>query len=98
MKAAIWSVAAIAAFSTAAAGADSICFGTPARGRLAHGAEIPLEGPNFTPYSKLLASTGRTYVHSKVRDTVVAAYAVMEKSAPDNMFVYGETGWAAGGR
>jgi penicillin-insensitive murein endopeptidase len=29
---------------------------------------------------------------------VLATYAALEKSAPDKVFVFGETGWAAGGR
>jgi len=41
---------------------------------------------------------GRTYTNSKVRDIVIAAYDSHEKSMPDNIFVYGETGWPSGGR
>lgn len=37
-------------------------------------------------------------MHSNVRDVVVATYAALEKTAPTKVFVYGETGWASGGR
>jgi penicillin-insensitive murein endopeptidase len=33
-----------------------------------------------------------------VHDVVVAAYAALERSAPGKHFVYGESGWAGGGR
>jgi penicillin-insensitive murein endopeptidase len=75
----------------------STCFGTVAKGRLEGGVALPTSGANFSPYSSLAAGIGRTYVHEKVRDVVVAAYAALQQSAPDAVFVYGETGWAAGG-
>lgn len=77
---------------------ESTCFGTVSNGRLENGVKLPGSGPNFTPYSSFAASAGRTYVHSKVRDVVVAAYAALEKSAPGKHFVYGESGWTGGGR
>ena len=83
--------------STANAAA-STCFGTPANGRLEQGVKLPNEGKNFSTYSSLGASLGRTYVHSKVADIVLAAYAALEESAPRKIYVVGETGWASGGR
>jgi penicillin-insensitive murein endopeptidase len=41
---------------------------------------------------------GRTYVHSKVAAAVAAAYKELETSAPEKKYVYGESGWRAGGR
>lgn len=82
----------------AALAVESTCFGTVANGRLEHGVSLPASGPNFSAYSSLGANLGRTYVHSKVLDVVVAAYAALQRSLPGNVFVYGETGWAAGGR
>jgi penicillin-insensitive murein DD-endopeptidase len=58
---------------------------------------LPRDGANFSAYSSLAGTLGRTYVHSKVRDVLLAAYAALEKSAPSRVFVYGETGWASGG-
>ena len=81
-----------------ASAADSICFGTISNGRLENGVQLPKEGKNFTPYSALGVTLGRTYVHSKVAEIVVAAYRGLEQSAPKKVFVYGETGWSAGGR
>jgi penicillin-insensitive murein endopeptidase len=86
------------ALSVAAFAAESTCYGTVASGRLEKGVKLPRGGKNFTAYSGLGVVLGRTYVHSKVSGIVVAAYRELEKSAPDKKFVYGETGWAAGGR
>jgi penicillin-insensitive murein endopeptidase len=81
-----------------AAGAESACFGTVARGRLENGVALPAGGPNFSSYSTSARALGRTYVHSNVRDVVLAAYRNLEKAAPGKVFVYGETGWKSGGR
>jgi penicillin-insensitive murein DD-endopeptidase len=80
------------------AAAESTCYGTVAKGRLEEGVSLPSSGANFAAYSSLGVSLGRTYVHSKVEEIVAAAYATLEKSAPGKVFVYGETGWASGGR
>jgi penicillin-insensitive murein endopeptidase len=77
---------------------ESACFGTVANGHLENGVKLPSEGKNFKAYSSLGVSLGRTYVHSKVEEIVVAAYSALEKSAPEKVFIYGETGWSAGGR
>ena len=77
--------------------ADSVCFGTVSNGRLENGVQLPSEGKNFTPYSTLGVTLGRTYVHSKVSDIVLAAYRELQQSAPAKVFVYGETGWSSGG-
>jgi len=81
-----------------ALGAESTCFGTVSNGRLENGVRLPLNGPNFSSYSSLAANVGRTYVHSKVREIVVAAYSALEQAAPAKVFVYGEAGWPSGGR
>lgn len=91
---ALWLCTSLAATAHAA---ESVCRGTVARGSLENGVKLPGEGKNFTSYSTMAASVGRTHVHSKVAQVVVAAYAGLEKSAPDKVFVYGETGWAKGG-
>lgn len=78
--------------------ASSTCYGTVAKGRLEGAVALPPAGPNFSPYSSLGEATGRTYVHSMVRDIVVGAYRELEKAAPGKHFVYGETGWKDGGR
>lgn len=78
--------------------ADSVCFGTPANGRLEDAARIPRSGANFRPYSDLGVQLGRTHAHSRVVRVITQAYATLEKSMPDRVFVYGESGWAQGGR
>jgi penicillin-insensitive murein endopeptidase len=85
--------------ATAAAEATpSKCFGTVSSGRLEGGVKLPTDGENFQSYSSLGAMLGRTYVHSTVRDIVIAAYSSLEKTDPKRVFVYGESGWASGGR
>jgi penicillin-insensitive murein DD-endopeptidase len=88
----------LALLATPALSAESVCFGKESSGRLEGGVKLPLSGRNFSPYSDVASDHGRTYVHSRVRDVVVAAYAAMEKAAPGGVFVYGETGLAFGGR
>ena len=77
---------------------ESTCFGTTANGRLENGVALPTKGHNFAAYSNLAPTLGRNYVHSRVRGVIVAAYTALEHAAPGKVFVYGETGWAAGGR
>jgi penicillin-insensitive murein DD-endopeptidase len=78
--------------------ADSQCFGTVSKGRLENGVKLPASGPNFNAYSKVAGAAGRTYVHSKVHEVVAAAYAALATTSPSTVYVYGETGWAGGGR
>ena len=77
--------------------ANSVCYGTTSRGRLEGGVALPRRGPNFSPYSELGVTAGRTYVHSTVARIVIDAYAALERAASGKHFVYGETGWASGG-
>ncbi len=83
---------------TMAAGSDSVCYGITAKGKLEHGCKLPYHGENFTAYSLLGWSLGRTYVHCRVAEVVLAAYEELNREYPDKVFVYGETGWASGGR
>jgi len=81
-----------------AAALESTCFGTVANGHLENGVKLPSDGKNFTSYSSLGVSLGRTYVHSKVAEIIIATYSALEKSASEKVFIYGETGWPTGGR
>lgn len=56
-----------------------------------------MEGPNFSPYSRLGVQMGRTYLHAAVRDVVVDAYGALATAARGKVFVYGETGKESGG-
>ncbi len=78
--------------------AESQCYGTVSNGRLEGGVKLPSQGPNFTSYSALGATAGRTYVHSTVAKIVISSYAALAQEAPFNRYVYGETGWSSGGR
>lgn len=77
---------------------ESICFGTTSNGRLEGGVQLPGSGPNFVSYGRIPELMGRTYVHSKVRDVIVAAYRELESQVPDKVFKYAETGGEAGGK
>lgn len=89
---------ALLSCAVTASAEESVCFGTTANGRLEHGVRLPLSGENFSAYSFLGWSLGRTFVHTKVRRTVVKTFAALETAAPGKVFVYGETGWESGGR
>jgi hypothetical protein len=53
---------AIVALSCGPASANSICFGTPAQGRLEGACQLPSSGPNFAPYTLEGVRQGRTFV------------------------------------
>jgi len=78
--------------------ADSVCYGTPSKGRIEGAVQLPESGSNYSAYSNLGVLLGRTFVHETVRDIVVAAYSGLASAAPGKVFVYGETGWQSGGR
>ena len=78
--------------------ANSKCFGTVSRGRLEGGVALPRSGPNFSSYSQVGVSLGRTHVHAEVAEIVADAYAELAKQAPEVHYVYGESGWPSGGR
>ena len=59
---------------------------------------MPSEGPNYVGYSHVARLAGRTYVHSTVKDIVVAAYKTLESTEPEKIYKYAETGFEAGGR
>lgn len=89
------SIAALAcAASTAAA---SVCYGTPSHGRLQDGVQLPVSGKNFEAYSPMGAHLDRTWVHAEVAQAMLAAWQQLAAAAPGVVYVYGETGHAAGG-
>lgn len=82
---------------TTAFSEQSVCFGTTNKGRLEGGVQLPSTGPNFVSYGSIPELLGRTYVHSKVRDVILAAYKRLEEEAPGKVFKYAETGAEFGG-
>ena len=85
-------VLAAQAFAT-----DSQCFGTVSKGRIEGSVKLPTSGANFSAYSTLAATAGRTYVHAKVADIITASYSALQAANPSTTYVYGETGWPSGG-
>ncbi len=98
MKPAQLFASALLAFCTVPAGAASTCHGTVSKGSIEDGVQLPTDGANFSAYSGLGAAKGRNYVHSEVALIMLDAYARLERSAPGSHYVYGETGFAHGGR
>jgi penicillin-insensitive murein endopeptidase len=76
----------------------SSCYGTPQNDHLDNGWQLPSSGKNFSAYSSVGVLLGRNYVHSKVYSVVLAAYKELETSAPEKIFVYGESGFKDGGQ
>jgi penicillin-insensitive murein endopeptidase len=76
---------------------ESICYGTTSKGRLENPVALPSVGNNYVSYGKVPKLAGRTYVHSKVRDVVLNAYAILEAEKPKKVFKYAETGLKNGG-
>jgi penicillin-insensitive murein DD-endopeptidase len=91
-------IALTAGAASASRVAISTCYGTVRDGGLENGVKLPWSGKNYSAYSTLGAIIGRTHVHAKVRGIVLSAYGALEQAAPGKVFVYGETGWASGGR
>lgn len=78
--------------------ADSQCYGTVGNGRIEKSVKLPASGANFSSYSAIANTVGRTYVHARVARIITDAYAALAAQNPALAFVYGETGWASGGR
>jgi penicillin-insensitive murein endopeptidase len=77
---------------------ESTCYGTTSNGHLENGVQLPSEGANFVGYSTVARLAGRTYVHSLVKDIMLAAYKDLEKDQPTKVYKYAETGFEEGGQ
>lgn len=91
-------LSALWACAPSAQAAGSQCHGTVSNGRIENSVKLPASGRNFTAYSMLGVTAGRTHVHSKVADVLLASYEALAEAQPSNVYVYGETGWPSGGR
>lgn len=78
--------------------APSRSTGSVSNGKLENGKRIPFQGENYCTYSFWGYLTGRTFVHAKVRKTVLETYAACAESIPGRRFVLMETGPQNGGR
>jgi len=84
-------------FSTSVIAKSSTCYGETKNGRLENGVKLPSKGSNFVTYSKVARLAGRTYVHSIVRDIIIASYEDLESEQPHKVYKYAETGFKNGG-
>jgi hypothetical protein len=71
--------------------AESVSAGTPAHGSLKNGVSLPHKGEGLVTYSRLGNLLGRRYVHSRVQDTLLAAFSSLHATRPERIFVMGET-------
>lgn len=78
-------------------GKPSVCTGGVVGGHLVNGKRLPLSGANFSAYHIAGYLAGRTFMHGLVRDAVLDAYKALADSAPDQRYVYAESGWPFGG-
>ena len=76
----------------------SVCHGTTSSGSLENGVQLPSKGKNYEGYSSIARLAGRTYVHSAVRDIILAAYKQLETEQPSKVYKYAETGFKEGGQ
>jgi penicillin-insensitive murein endopeptidase len=75
----------------------SVSHGSVRDGYITGAKRLPFRGSNFTTYSFPGYLFGRTFVHERVRKTVLDAFAVCEDKRPETTFVIGETGLRKGG-
>ena len=76
----------------------SISSGSVSNGRIQNAKRMNYRGNNFSTYSFGGYLLGRTFVHSRVKKTILETYEQCEKICPDVNFVLGETGRQHGGR
>ena len=91
-------IAIIILFSNSLYAAQSTCYGTTSNGRLVNGVQLPFNGKNYIGYSTLAQTAGRTYVHSAVKDILIASYKHLEQAQPSKVYKYAETGFKNGGQ
>lgn len=75
----------------------STCYGSTSQGSLLNGSRLPQVGDNYVVYSQFGWWLGRTYVHSIVNTIILQSYQLIKEQLPNTIFMYGETGWSAGG-
>lgn len=90
-------VACAALLAASAAHAQSTCYGRVNNGRVENAVSLPREGPNFVRMAQGPISAGRVFLHSKVHDILLDAYAALAVERPKIRWVYGETGLQQGG-
>ena len=61
-------------------------------GHLENSVQFPSKGANFKGYSTVARLAGRIYVHSSVKDILLAAHKHLEEEQPDAFYEYTETG------
>lgn len=78
-------------------GQPSQAKGRVGNGSITYAKRLPYRGANFTTYSFGGYLFGRTFVHDKVKATVLDAYEACGETASSTHFILGETGRKHGG-
>lgn len=78
--------------------APSRSTGSVSNGKIENAKRLPFRGANFTSYSFPGYLAGRTFVHEKIRKTVLDAFDICKETCPEVCFLIGETGRKKGGR
>jgi penicillin-insensitive murein endopeptidase len=71
--------------------------GTPGNGALSNGKRLPFRGENFQYFNFLSYLEGNCFVHGKVKQTLIDAYKICEKTCPGIEFSTGEGSKKHGG-
>ena len=71
--------------------------GSVSNGKIRYSKRLPFRGKNFTTYSFPGYLAGRTFVHDKLRKTILETYEKCLTTTPDRVFLIGETGRRHGG-
>jgi penicillin-insensitive murein endopeptidase len=77
---------------------SSISIGTVSNGRIQNAKRMNYRGDNFSTYSFAGYLFGRTFVHDRLKKTILETYEKCEKSCPDVKFILGEIGSRNGGQ
>ncbi|HEX2900856.1 MAG TPA: hypothetical protein VHS96_14130, partial [Bacteroidia bacterium] len=78
--------------------ASSKAIGTVSKGSLQSGRLFPYQGANFRYFDTLSYVSGRAWVHERVRDATLAAYAALDTLAPGRILGMMECSNEKGGK
>lgn len=72
--------------------------GSVSNGKIKNAKRMSYRGDNFSTYSFAGYLLGRTFVHSRLKKTILASYEKCETTCPNVEFILGEIGNRKGGR
>lgn len=75
----------------------SISYGSSADGSIENARRIPFNGKGYVTYSFIGYLVGRTFVHEKIKETLVESFKILKEKYPDREFIVGDAGLKEGG-